>query len=74
MARTETIPLSQRPLDKFLFIPFFLLNITVITYLIDIEQITTFPPVDGKDYPWWPPKRELEERREKGLCSILSVL
>src|SRR4051812_48357304 len=53
------IPLSQRNLDRFLFIPFFILNISFITYLVDIEQITTLPPVDGKPYPIWPPKGTL---------------
>ncbi|OZJ01786.1 hypothetical protein BZG36_05262 [Bifiguratus adelaidae] len=50
------IPLSERPLDKYWFIPFFVLNIAVITYMIDIEQVTTMPPIAGKPYPWWPPR------------------
>jgi hypothetical protein len=48
-----TIPLNRRKLD-YLFIAFFILNFTFITYIVDIEQIIIANPYDF-EYPIWPP-------------------
>ncbi len=47
------IPLSERRLD-WIFIVFFLLNISFITYIVDVEQIIFSDPAEF-DYPIWPP-------------------
>jgi hypothetical protein len=36
----EVIPLAQRPWD-ILYLVFFLVNIFIITYIVDIEQLTS---------------------------------
>jgi hypothetical protein len=48
-----TVPLRERPFDWF-FIAFFTLNATVITYVVDLEQIVVADPANF-DYPFWPP-------------------
>lgn len=48
-----TIPLSRRKLD-YLFIAFFILNLTFITYIVDIEQ-NIIPDPYNFEYPIWPP-------------------
>ena len=55
----EVIPLRQRPIDIVIVI-FFLVNISFITYIVDIEQITIANPVvldpPNFEYPLWPPR------------------
>ena len=50
----KTIPLSKRKID---WIPlgFFIINISFITYIVDIEQIIISNPFNF-EYPIWPPK------------------
>jgi len=52
MAR-EPIPLRERRGD-WLFLGFFLLNATVITYVVDLEQLVIADPARF-DPPLWPP-------------------
>jgi hypothetical protein len=47
------VPLSKRPLDV-LFMVFFALNLFVITYIVDLEQLVVADPRDFA-YPSWPP-------------------
>lgn len=49
-----TVPLRERKYDLF-FIAFFAVNATVITYIVDLEQIVIRDP-DNFDYPLWPPE------------------
>jgi hypothetical protein len=48
------IPLRRRRLDIAL-VAFFVLNLVLITYLVDIEQLVIDDPRDF-DYPPWPPR------------------
>jgi len=50
----ELIPLSQRRIDIILII-FFLINLLLVSYLIDIEQIIIADPTHFT-YPIWPPR------------------
>ena len=52
MAR-EPIPLRERRAD-WLFVGFFLLNATFITYVVDLEQLV-IADTARFDYPLWPP-------------------
>jgi hypothetical protein len=57
MAR-QVIPLSERKLD-YVYIVFFILNITIITYIVDLEQLVIpqpYPTPGNFEYPVWPPK------------------
>lgn len=47
------IPLKERPID-IVILTFFIINITVITYMIDLEQIIIKDP-ENFEYPLWPP-------------------
>jgi hypothetical protein len=47
------VPLRQRKYDL-LFLAFLVLNATVITYIIDVEQLVIADP-RAFDYPVWPP-------------------
>jgi hypothetical protein len=47
------VPLRRRPVD-WLFLVFLVLNATVITYMVDLEQLVIADPADF-DYPPWPP-------------------
>ena len=47
------VPLSRRRID-ILFVAFFILNFSFITYIVDIEQIIIDNP-QSFDYPLWPP-------------------
>jgi hypothetical protein len=47
------VPLRQRKYDL-LFLAFLVLNATVITYIIDLEQLVIADP-RAFDYPVWPP-------------------
>lgn len=47
------VPLSSRRLD-YIFIGFFLINLSFITYLVDLEQLVIADPRNF-DYPLWPP-------------------
>jgi hypothetical protein len=50
----QTVPLKQRPVD-YIYIAFFLLNLLVITYIIDLEQLV-IRDVNNFVYPFWPPR------------------
>ncbi len=47
------IPLSRRRID-WLFVGFFVLNLSFITYIVDLEQLVIADPADFT-YPLWPP-------------------
>lgn len=49
----EAIPLAERRID-YLFIGFWLLNLSFITYIVDLEQIVIRDPAHF-EYPIWPP-------------------
>ena len=50
----RVIPLSRRKGD-IIILAFFWLNILVITYIVDVEQIV-LPDISGEwEYPFWPP-------------------
>ena len=51
---TTSIPLSQRRGDL-LIVAFFLLNLLVITYVVDLEQLVIPDPAHFT-YPLWPPR------------------
>jgi len=48
------IPLARRPLDVG-FIVFFLINLTFVTYVVDLEQLVIADPTHY-DPPIWPPE------------------
>jgi hypothetical protein len=48
------IPLSKRPFDVACVV-FFLINLTFITYIVDLEQLVIADPHHFQ-YPIWPPK------------------
>lgn len=48
-----SIPLRRRPVDL-VFLAFFVINATFITYIVDIEQLVIVDP-STFDYPLWPP-------------------
>jgi hypothetical protein len=48
----KSIPLKERPID-WIYLGFFLVNLFVITYIIDIEQIVISDPFSPA-YPVWP--------------------
>lgn len=50
----EVIPFRERRLDMVIW-GFFLINLVIVTYLADIEQLTVKDP-DNFDYPIWPPR------------------
>lgn len=47
------IPLSKRPID-IVFLAFFVLNLSFITYIVDVEQLVIADP-KSFEYPIWPP-------------------
>jgi len=47
------VPLSKRRIDL-LFLGFWILNLSFITYIVDLEQIVIADPANF-DYPLWPP-------------------
>jgi hypothetical protein len=49
----ETIPLSERRID-WLFMGFWVVNLTFITYVVDLEQLVIEDPTSF-EYPIWPP-------------------
>lgn len=49
----EAIPLSERRID-WVLLGFFWLNLLVITYMIDLEQVIIKDPANF-EYPVWPP-------------------
>jgi hypothetical protein len=49
----EPIPLSERKVD-WIFLGFFLINFTFITYIVDIEQLF-IADTTNFEYPIWPP-------------------
>jgi hypothetical protein len=48
----KVIPLKKRPVDL-IYLVFFFINLTFITYVVDIEQIIIKDPASFK-YPVWP--------------------
>jgi hypothetical protein len=52
------VPLRERPYDWF-FIAFFAINATVITYVVDLEQIVVADPANF-EYPLWPPSPAID--------------
>jgi hypothetical protein len=46
-------PLHKRPLDLVLWV-FYLVNLLVVVYMIDLEQLTVRHP-GVSEYPFWPP-------------------
>ncbi len=59
MVRAMTaLPLRRRPLD-WLLLAFFALNLTFITYQVDIEQIIVRDP-SHFTYPVWPPRAVID--------------
>src|SRR5260370_3788271 len=50
----RTIPLKRRPLD-IIILGFFLVNLLVITYVVDFEQLI-IPDASHFTYPLWPPR------------------
>ena len=53
-AGRETKPLRQRRLDV-IFVGFFVINLTFVTYIFDLECLTISDPVHFR-YPLWPPR------------------
>jgi len=53
MTRRERIPLKERPVDIAILV-FFWVNITFITYIVDVEQLVIADPYNF-EYPLWPP-------------------
>ena len=51
--RMRTVPLRKRKYDL-LFIAFFVVNASFITYVVDLEQLVIADP-DDFTYPLWPP-------------------
>jgi hypothetical protein len=49
----QTRPLSQRRIDIFILI-FFVINLSFITYIVDLEQLV-IPDPSNFTYPVWPP-------------------
>ncbi len=49
----ESIPLAERKID-WVFLGFWILNLTFITYIVDLEQIVIDDPAKF-EYPIWPP-------------------
>jgi len=49
----ETIPLAERKID-YLFIGYWILNLSFITYIVDVEQLVIADP-SNFEYPLWPP-------------------
>jgi hypothetical protein len=49
----RTLRLSKRPLDL-IFVVFFVINFSFITYVVDIEQLVIADPRHF-EYPLWPP-------------------
>ena len=47
------IPLSQRRIDIILLV-FFVINLSFITYIVDLEQLV-IPDASNFTYPFWPP-------------------
>ena len=63
LARKQTmhmpsLPLSKRPLDMAVVV-FFAINLLVITYIIDLEQLVIANP-DHFQYPGWPPAKMID--------------
>lgn len=50
----SVIPLRQRPLD-IAWLIFFVVNLTFITYIVDLEQLVIDDP-NKFEYPLWPPR------------------
>ena len=49
----QVIPLKKRPLDIALLV-FFFINLSFITYIVDVEQLVIADP-KAFEYPLWPP-------------------
>jgi EXPERA (EXPanded EBP superfamily) len=53
LAARRTIPLSRRPADIVILV-FFVVNLLIITYVVDFEQLVISDPANFQ-YPAWPP-------------------
>lgn len=51
---TNTLPINKRPLDLAIVI-FFIINLFLVTYMIDLEQLVIIDPRHFS-YPSWPPQ------------------
>ena len=51
---TATIPIAKRPVD-IIIVAFFIVNLLLVSYMIDIEQLVIANPAHFT-YPIWPPK------------------
>jgi hypothetical protein len=51
--KRASVPLRERRIDL-VFVAYFVLNATFITYIVDIEQLVIADPANF-DYPAWPP-------------------
>ena len=56
----ETIPLAERKID-YLFIGYWVLNLSFITYIVDIEQLVIADP-SNFEYPLWHGQKEILTR------------
>ena len=54
----QTIPLKRRPLD-IAILGFFVINLLVITYVVDFEQLI-IPDASHFTYPLWPPRAAVD--------------
>ena len=52
------VPLRERPWDV-VIVAFFLVNLCFVTYLVEIEQLTTANPAHFR-FPLWPPRPIVE--------------
>ena len=53
MMMKSVLPLARRPADWPIII-FFLINLLLITYIVDLEQLV-IPDASNFTYPVWPP-------------------
>jgi len=51
----RTLPLAKRKIDA-VILGFYVLNLSFITYVVDVEQLTIPDMSVGWTYPIWPPK------------------
>ena len=59
----EVIPLRERKVDWILLF-FYTLNLTFITYIVDLEQLVIADP-HAFDYPVWPPPPPMSYARSR---------
>jgi hypothetical protein len=54
IGRMSPVPLRQRKVDL-IFLVFFVVNLTFVTYIIDLEALV-IPDTSDFEYPIWPPR------------------